>query len=103
MEIRYFLCKNFFKFWHLKFFLYICSMNEDYQTIVNDLIREDARNEALEILDLSRDEEIIEFINYYKNNMGNIACLHLDTMKRELVKRGLMIHNKTDHFGHKLF
>jgi hypothetical protein len=45
------------------------------EEIITDLIREDARKEALEILSLSTEIELEKFINNYENDKGNICCL----------------------------
>ena len=62
----------------------------DLEKIVNEVIREDCREEALEILKLSSKKHVDEFIGYYKADKGNICCLHLDYMKLLLVQKGLM-------------
>lgn len=69
------------------------------EEIITDLIREDARKEALEILSLSTEIELEKFINNYENDKGNICCLILDSIKDRLVKENKMKQNSSDAFG----
>lgn len=66
---------------------------------VNDLIRIEARSEALEILSKCSDERFKEFLTYQSKNKGNICCLVLDVAKSELVASNQMIHTVNDYFG----
>jgi len=71
--------------------------------IVNDLIRKDAREEAMEILSKSNREIIGNFMYYYYSNMKNSACMELDRAKGILVKKKIMKQGKNDSFkGFKL-
>jgi len=58
--------------------------------IINNLIREEDRKEALEILENSTEEEKKEFLDYYNDKNYNVCCLVLDTIKDRLVKDGIM-------------
>jgi len=67
--------------------------------IVNDQIREEARTEALEILNKCSDARFKEFLTYHYTNKGNLCCMVLDVAKSELVGENKMIHNYEDWFG----
>ena len=69
------------------------------EKIINEEIAEAARNEALEIISLASDADIQEIINYYKSNNGNLICMHLDTIKYNLVKDGKLKQEPNDRFG----
>jgi len=58
--------------------------------IINEVIRKDCRKEAKEIISLSTQSEVDEFIKYYEKDNFNTCCLHLDFLKHKLVKRGKM-------------
>lgn len=73
---------------------------KNIEKIVNDVIKEESREEALMILGLSPKNEVDEFIKYYKEDNYNICCCHLDKLKWDLVKKDKMSYNKNDHFGH---
>ena len=74
-------------------------MKNDLEKIVNDLIMEEARPEALEILENANDGQIKEFLTYYSEDKGNICCMVLDSIKMNLVEKGIMKMNEDDHFG----
>lgn len=67
--------------------------------IVKDRIREDARAEALEILEKCSTARFNEFLTYHSSNKGNICCMVLDVAKSELVGENKMIHSVDDSFG----
>ena len=67
------------------------------QAIVAE-IRKDCREEARKILELTNDKERIEFLNYHKEDKGNICCLVLDFAKKKLVEEGKMELNESDCF-----
>lgn len=71
----------------------------DFDYIVDEVIRKEARDEAKLILRTASDEQMDEFIQYYKAKSFNICCMHLDTIKYKLVKDGKMIQNVNDCFG----
>lgn len=71
----------------------------DFKEIVNDVIKEDARKEALDIINKSSDKIKMEFYEYYKNNNLNSFCLHLDFVKYNLVKEGKIEQKFSDNFG----
>lgn len=66
--------------------------------IVNSEIAEEARDEAMEILDATDDKRREEFILYHQSDQGNLCCLVLDYAKYKLVEEGKMKQGK-DHFG----
>lgn len=63
---------------------------KEYEKIVNKIIKEDCRKEAIEILSLSSEFNVLEFIKYHKDDKDNICCLHLDFLKSKLVESGKM-------------
>lgn len=62
-------------------------------------IRKEFHYEAKEILMLASDNDRKEFLNYHKKNNGNICCLVLDKIKRNLIIDGKMSLNDGDGFG----
>jgi hypothetical protein len=66
---------------------------------VEDTIREDLRNEALEILSLGTKADRRDFMTAYNDDKGNVCCLILDYAKKGLVKRGILEQKDTDEFG----
>lgn len=73
--------------------------NKEIIKIVEGLIREEARAEALEILDKCSQIHFNEFMGYYNTNKGNLCCLVLDAAKKHLVDSGEMLHSKEDWYG----
>lgn len=67
--------------------------------IVNNLIREEARPEALEILEKCSELRFNEFMTYFINNKENVCCMVLDVAKGELVGFNEIIHTEEDYFG----
>lgn len=77
---------------------------QQLQKVVNDLLRKEARKEAMEILEKSEHEKVGEFLDFYYGGMENIACLTLDTAKDILVKKKkTMKQKKNDSFGMAIF
>jgi hypothetical protein len=72
-------------------------MEKSLKKIVNEVIRKDCRKEAMEILSLSPQNGVDEFIKYYEDDDFNICCMHLDFLKYQLIKEGKM--TKGGHFG----
>jgi adenylate cyclase len=68
--------------------------------IVNDVIREDFRKEAMEIVKHMDDEFSSEMIMYYDDDNRNAVCMHFDYIKQQLVKKGIMKLDENDNFGH---
>lgn len=62
-------------------------------------IRKDLHQEAKDILSLTTDKNRDDFLQYHKEDKGNICCLVLDYAKRDLVKEKKMIQNDNDEFG----
>jgi len=71
--------------------------------IVNDVIRKDLRAEAMTILSIASPFRINELTRYYNEGKENIVCMHIDTIKEELVFYKLMEQKETDTFGKKYF
>lgn len=67
--------------------------------IVQDVVAEDYRAEAMYILSNTSSFRRNEIIKYYKDDKHNIVCMHLDLLKAELVELGLMDNRVTDAFG----
>lgn len=65
-------------------------------------IRKDLHHEAEIILMLTTDKNREDFLQYHKEDKGNICCLVLDYAKRDLVKEKKMIQNDNDEFGKPL-
>lgn len=74
-------------------------LKKHFRIIVKDLIKKDARDEAMEIMEKSDIKKVAEFFYYYHSGMENIACLVLDTAKDILVKNKKMKQRKKDSFG----
>ena len=67
--------------------------------MVEEEIAEEARDEAMRILDATTQSFREEFAYYHTLEQGNQCCQVLDYAKHELVKKG-MIQKADDHFGH---
>ena len=67
--------------------------------IVNIEIAEDYRKEAMEILQLTTNKHRNDFIEYHKQDNGNICCMVLDRAKYELIRNGKMTLKDGDVFG----
>jgi len=67
--------------------------------IVNNLIRKEARPEALLILEKCSELRFNEFMTYIINDKENVCCMVLDVAKSELVGSNQMIHTEEDYFG----
>jgi hypothetical protein len=65
-------------------------------------IRKDCYQEAKEIIKLASDEDCREFLRYFKEDKGNICCLVLDRIKRDLIAEGKITLNENDNFGKPL-
>lgn len=72
---------------------------EKIEEIVNEVIIDYARKEALDILELAPEKDKLEFIKYYNDKNFNCCCLHLDFIKHNLVKDGKMKLKEGDNFG----
>ena len=72
-------------------------MEKTIEEIVKEVIRKECVKEALEILSLVCESEIDEFVKYYKEDMFNICCTHLDWLKYNLVKENKI--EKEGFFG----
>lgn len=73
--------------------------NKSLKEIVTEVIIEDAREEALEILTKASPNRVNEFMGYYNKHKFNICCMHLDVIKMDLVHYGIMKQNPNDKFG----
>ena len=65
-------------------------LTEEIIKAVKYEIREDCVDDALKILELSGELGRAEFMNYHRQDKGNICCLVLDKLKYELIKAGKM-------------
>ena len=65
-------------------------------------LRKDCYHEAKEILKSASDDDRKEFMKYFKEDKGNICCLVLDRIKRDLIAEGKMTLNENDNFGKPL-
>ena len=83
-------------------------MSENFfREIVDEVLREEAREEAFQILLIGSknrgewEKPLKDVIDYY--NLGesgyNIVCMALDFAKHKLVNANLMDQNPGDHFG----
>lgn len=77
-------------------------LSEELTKAVKEEIRKDCWHEAKTILMLTTDKNKEDFIQYHKEDKGNICCLVLDFAKMELVKEKKMIQNDNDNFGKSL-
>jgi hypothetical protein len=75
---------------------------EECLRAVRKEIRKDCYQEAKEILSLGSDDDRKEFLKYHKEDKGNICCLVLDRIKRDLIAEGKMTLNENDNFGKPL-
>ena len=69
------------------------------EEILNDLIKPEARQEALEIMTLASDKDLIEFNQYYSKKSYNVCCLVIDKVKTDLVKQNKLTQKPEDNFG----
>lgn len=67
--------------------------------IIKKTLREDLREEAMSILSIASPFRINELKHYYNEGKGNIVCMHIDTIKEELVFYKLMEQKESDEFG----
>lgn len=76
----------------------------DFQETINEWIAPEFRKEAQSIIyhilnshNYKLQSLIIEWVIYIERKKGNLICMHLDLMKNELVKQGIM--KKGGNFG----
>jgi len=67
--------------------------------MVEEEIAEEARDEAMRILDATTQSFREEFAYYHTLDQGNQCCQVLDLAKTELVRSGRMTQGENDHFG----
>ena len=72
----------------------------EIEIMVNDVIKKEARKEAITILNLASDKDIRFIREVYLNENYNVFCLHLDKIKNDLVKENKLTD---DNFGGELF
>ena len=74
-------------------------MMEELKKAVEIELREDCREEALKILELSDDKYREDFLEYHKKDQGNVCCLVLDYAKKKLIEDGKWEYNPDDYFN----
>ena len=75
------------------------NLQKKLEKIISNLVAKEFRKEALNVL-LKTDSELLgQFLYYYYSNIGNVACMVIDSAKAKLVKKGKMKQSKTDGFG----
>ncbi len=72
---------------------------KNIEEIVDDIVVDIARTEALKILSKASKSRIQEFINYYHRGQYNTCMMHLDTIKMDLVHYGISEQLTDDKFG----
>lgn len=63
---------------------------DNFKDIIDKLIINEHKDEALDIIILSNNSEKDNFLKYYKEKKFNYCCMHLDTIKDRLVSIGKM-------------
>ncbi len=71
----------------------------EIQKIITEVIKPEARKEALEIMKLAEQKDVDDLVKYYKANSYNVVCLVIDKAKSDLVKAGKLTQNDDDNFG----
>jgi hypothetical protein len=74
-------------------------LEECIKGVIHEVAKEH-HAEAKEIIRLGSDDDRKEFLKYYKEDKGNICCLVLDRIKRDLIANGKMAYDKEAAFGH---
>ena len=77
-------------------------LDKKYIRIVNKLLRESSRAEAIDILEKTDDKTRKEFLDKWKSKSLNICCLVLDFAKDKLVEDGISSYIE-DGFGMKKY
>lgn len=77
-------------------------LSEEINKAVQSELQKDCWHEAKMILMLTTDKNREDFLQYHKEDKGNICCLVLDLAKQQLVKEKKMIQNDNDKFGKPL-
>ena len=70
--------------------------------IVNDLIIEEARPEALKILSFATPLQLMDFLQKYNEKKYNSCGMLLDSIKLDLVRTDVMLMKPDDFFGKPL-
>ena len=65
-------------------------MTKEIVKAVKYEIRKDCVDDALNILTLTNDLGRAEFMDYHRQDKGNICCMVLDKLKYNLIKEGKM-------------
>jgi len=71
---------------------------KEIKAAIQEQIREDCREEALQILELGDDKDREDFLKYHKQDDGNICCLVLDFAKKKLIEAKKWKYNPDDCF-----
>ena len=72
---------------------------ENCNKAVVKVVAKEFHEEAIEIIQMASEEERKEFLKYFDEDKGNICCLVLDTIKRNLISKGKLVGKDTDAFG----
>jgi len=67
--------------------------------IINEVIKPEARKEAINIMKLAEQKDLDDLIKYYNAESFNVVCLVIDKVKLDLVKAGKLMQNDDDNFG----
>ena len=68
--------------------------------IIDDVLREDLREEAKEIADNLDDKGYSEIKMYYDTDNLNAVCMHFDNLKNKMIKKGIMTMKEGDELGY---
>ena len=74
------------------------SLDRCNKAIIEEIAK-DHHAEAKEIMLLASEEVRQEFLSYYDKDQGNICCLVLDRIKRDLIAEGKLTEKPEDAFG----
>lgn len=76
-----------------------CLLTKEIKFAIRKEIRQECRQEAMNILKLADDKDRQDFLKYHQENNGNICCLVLDFTKKKLVKENKWVFNPNDCFN----
>jgi len=67
--------------------------------IISEVIKPEARKEAINIMKLAGKKDLEDLIKYYNEKSFNVVCLVIDKARSDLVKAGKLMQNDNDNFG----